>query len=482
MSMWTNLLIAIHAVYTRWNDRRTPMSIWAIAWGYLWDRKITTFLTIFSVALGVAMISAVLTLRYETERRFEEEGRAFDVVVGAKGSPLQLVLSALYFMDQPTGNILWSDYEKLKTLEDVYQAFPIGLGDTFHGGGQSFRIVGATPELMDYVWENPVSGLKRFPFKLAEGRYFENKQEVVLGSFAARMTGKKIGDTFVGAHGMVPGMGEHEEHPFEVVGILEASGTPFDRTAICSLETVWEMHAEHDHAEEPAPATVPAGPTPPAADAHAEDDHNHAEHGDEAHADEHGHEEHAHDHADEEPKEVTAVLVRLNSPATQFQVRDQINKDFNAMAALPVMVIMQFYYQFLGVAKMVLLAVAYIVVVISAISIMIGLYLSIFQRRRDLAVMRALGASPSELFGTVLVESLLITVLGITAGFLLGGGVAYGLGQYLEFYYGLNIRSFLLTGEHLTSYGTVAFVGLIAGVFPARQAYYTEVATNLAEL
>jgi len=440
------------------------MSIWQIAWGYLWSRKITTFLTIFSVALGVAMISAILTLRYETERRFDEEGRAFEIVAGAKGSPLQLVLSSMYFMDNPTGNITWDDYEKIKAMEDVEFAYPIGLGDTMHGGGQAFRIVGTKRELMDFVWVHTVSGEETKPFELAEGRYFEKPMEAVLGAFVARMSGLAIGDTFIGSHGVM-GFGTHDDHPFTVVGILRAADTPFDRAALCTLESIWDIHADHDG------PTVLAGTS---ADASGVDSENAGPIAPQPVA--------ATEHHEEGPKQITAVLAKLTTPAAQFQVKDIINKDFNAMAAIPTMEIMKFYFQFLATAQMILMAVAYIVVIISAISIMIGLYLAIFQRRRDLAVMRALGAAPTELFGIVLIESLMVTLLGVWAGFIMGGAVSFGFGQYLEAYYGLNIRSFLLTQEHLTCYGTVLFFGLAAGVFPARQAYYTEVAANLSEL
>lgn len=412
------------------------MSLWRIAWCYLWSRKVTTCLTILSVALGVALISSVFTLREETRKRFEEEGRAFDIAVGAKGSPLQLVLSAVYFMDQPTGNILLSDYEKLKQHEDVANAFPISLGDMLHGGGQGFRIVGTTRDLFDYTWPHPITGEERNPFKLEVGAHFETSQDAVLGSFVARTTKLEVGDTFVGAHGMISGE-THDDHPFKVVGILKPSGTPFDRVVLCELESVWNIHAEHGEGEQ-------AGEEP--------------------------------------PKEITAVLIHLVSPAAQFQFRQHVNESLNVMAAIPTIEVAKLYYQFLGTAQMVLLAVAYLVVVVSAISIMIGLYLSILQRKRDLAIMRALGAAAPEIVGFVLIEALLVTMLGVGCGWILGGGVSWGLGLYLEKNYGLSIAGFAMTSQHLGAFCTVLLVGLGAGVLPSWQAYQTEVAENLAEL
>ena len=122
------------------------MSLWHIAWGYIWSRKIPTAISVIAVALAVGLISSVLTLREETRKRFEEEGQSFDLVVGAKGNPLQLVLSTVYFLDSPTGNIPYEDYERLLAEEDVTAAFPVGMGDTFRG----YRIVGTVRELFEF--------------------------------------------------------------------------------------------------------------------------------------------------------------------------------------------------------------------------------------------------------------------------------------------------------------------------------------------
>lgn len=423
------------------------MSVWTIAWSYLWNRKVTTSLTILSVGLGVALIASVLTLRDETRKRFEEEGRAWDIVVGAKGSPLQLVLSAVYFMDLPPGNIMYADYLRLLEHEDVDNAYPIGLGDTIHGGGQSFRIVGTKNDLFDYNWPHPITLENRDPFKFEEGsRRFEQPMEAVLGSTVAQLTKMKVGDTFVGAHGLIEGLGDegmHDDQPFTVSGILEPSGTPFDRSVLVDIESIWHMHEEH---------------------------HEHPE--GEVHDEE----------AEMASREVTAVLIHLSTPAARFQFLEHVNDEYNAMAAIPVNEVTKLYNQFLGAAKTVLLAVAYLVVVVSAISIMIGLYLSILQRKRDLAIMRALGASAPEIFSFVLIEALLVTLLGVICGWIIGGGVSWGLGIFLTQKYGLDIAAFTLTLEHIVAFGTVSFVGLLAGILPGWQAYRTDVAASLADL
>lgn len=436
------------------------MSLWHIAWSYLWNRKLTTVLTILSVGLAVGLISSVLTLRAETERRFEEEGQAFDFVVGANGSPLQLVLSSVYFMDNPVGNVPYMTYEKiLADTEFVANAYPIGMGDSYRG----FRIVGTLPDLLDHTWKHPYTGEERDPFVLTEGsRVFGEPMEAVLGARAARDTGLQLGDTFVGTHGMMelPDSMQavsHADMPYTVVGILEPSNSPFDRAIYCTLDSIWVAHAGHDDGY---------------GDDEEEDDHDHAGH-------DHGEEGHVHhEHEDEE---ITAVLVQLESPAYRFQYRDQLPLYGNVNGAVPIDEVNKLFQQVLEPAKTVMLAVGYLVVVISALSILIGLYLSILQRKRDLAIMRALGASSVEIFGSVIIEAFLVTLLGIISGWFIGQVVTWAMGIVLARDYGLVISAFRLSSEQITAFCTVGLVGLFAGILPAWQAYDSDVARDLAD-
>ena len=436
------------------------MSLWRMAWQYMWNRRLTTILTVLSVALGVALITGVLTLRDETEKRFVEEGQLYDLVVGAAGSPLQLVLSSVYFMDTPTGNIAYEEYEQVRDHEAVNQAFPIGLGDTYQG----YRIVGTTRELFDFfpqhIRDEPL-------FSIAEGRYFEDDFEAVIGSMVARRTGLGIGDTFAGVHGFME-MPEHlaqthDAHPYEVVGILEATDSPNDRAIYTTLESIWKVH-DHDHGHD---------------NGH---DHGHD------HNDGHDHEvevqaDPAGDAADLMGDQVTAVLVSLHTPADRFSLRSEFNETLHAMAAIPVMEIWDLYENLLGTIQGVLLAIGYLVVIIAALSILIGLYLSILQRKRDLAIMRALGASAPEIVGSVLIEAFLVTVLGILTGWIIGNIVTWFIGIQLTWSYGLVIDVWgLPSAEMLTAFAAVAVVGILAGIVPAWQAYQTDVARDLAEL
>jgi putative ABC transport system permease protein len=426
------------------------MSLWRIAWSYLWNRKLTTSMTILSVALGVALISAVLTLREETRRRFEEEGQAFDLVVGAKeNGPLNLVLSTVYFLDVPRGVIDADLLGELRAQEEVAGAFPVGMGDTYRG----YRIVGTTPELFAFDW-----GEKRLsPYRIGDGRLFEKPFEAVIGARVAEETGLGVGSEFISTHGYIdmPGM-THDAHPYTVTGVMDLSGTPNDRAIFTDMKSIWDAHA---HPEEEAAAHG----------AQAE-----AAHGEHAH--EH---EHAHDHG----KKLTAVLVKLHSPAQRFRFVDRVNKTMDdVMAVIPVNEIRKLYDQLLGIAKTVLLAIGYLVVVISAISILIGLYMAILQRKRDLAVMRALGASRGEIFGAVIIEAFWVTVLGLAAGWVLGGGVCYVLGRFFMARVGFQIAAVAWTPDLISAFSAVLLMGLIAGILPAWQAYRSDVAKDLAEL
>ncbi|MCH7910642.1 MAG: ABC transporter permease, partial [Candidatus Hydrogenedentes bacterium] len=360
----------------------------------------------------------------------------YDIVVGPPGSPLQLVLNAVYFLDNPTGVMAYEDYERLKQHEDVVNAFPVGLGDTYRG----FRIVGTEREIFDYPWTHPVTGEDRYPFRLKEGKFFDAPMEAVVGNRVARNLGLKLGDTFSGTHGSIElpddvAVFDHSDETYTVVGILNPSGTSNDRAIFVSLSSVWDLHAEHDETDS---------------------------------------------ELNREDKLITAILVDLYSPALRFSFLDYVMAEYKATAAIPVIQIMNLYNQILGPAVVLMMAVGYVVVVISALSILIGLYLSIIQRKRDLAIMRALGAGASDIFGAVLIEAFLVTIFGIAFGWVLGKTVSVGLGIYMGQHYGFAISGLSTSSEEIGFFAIVAFVGLIAGILPAWQAYQTDIAKNLS--
>ena len=423
------------------------MSLWQIAWGYLWNRKLTTVLTILSVALSVGLISAVLTLRSEVDRRCQEEGQAFDLVVGAEGrGALQLVLSSVYFIDAPYETIPYSEYERIINDEEyVETAFPLTMGDSYRG----FRIVGTVPALFDHTWESMYSDEKRKPFTLAEGKRFAAPMEAVVGAMVARKTGLEVGDTFISDHGLIELPVDlqdfsHADMPYTVVGILKPSNSPFDRVIYCSLESTWDAHEGYE--DEYAVISAEAS---------------------------------GEDHADE--ARLTAVLVQLKTPFDRDTYEKILQDRPNVLAAIPVRIVERFFSQFIEPLMMVLMAVGYLVVIISALSILIGLYMAIIQRKRDLAIMRALGASAPEIFGAVIIEAFWVTLIGIVCGWVLGRGATYCVGIMLANEYGFVINAVGISGGELRAFASVAMAGLLAGVLPAWQAYDSDVAHDLAD-
>lgn len=438
------------------------MNLGRIAWRYLWSRPLVTALTLVAVALGAALIASVLTLRRETERTFLEESSNFDLVVGAKGSPLQLVLSSVYHLDIPTGNIPYSEYEKLTKDPRITSAIPIGLGDNYRG----YRIVGTTDGFFAMTRREPGT-LKPVPmFAVEQGRLkFEDPFDVVVGSQVAAATGLRIGDKIVGTHGIMAlaGSEAHAEFPYTVVGIMAPSGTSNDRAVFTKLDAVWKIHDREEEihrglfapktesADAATSATAPAKPgwafAPTAA---------------------------------KKEREVTAVLVQLKVTGMRLWLADEIKKNTNAMAAIPIDQMQRLYMQVLEPMEKTLLVVAYLVVVVAALSVLTTLYQAAERRRRDIAVMRCLGATPAEVFLVVLLEAFFVSVLGVVAGWLLGhGGVAVAA-HHLAANMGLAISPWATDRIELSAIGIVAIVGIVAGIVPATLAYRRSAAVDLS--
>jgi putative ABC transport system permease protein len=410
------------------------MSLWKMAWRYLWRRTLVTILTLAGIALGVALICSVLTLRRESESSFSKESGQYDLVVGAKGSPLQLVLSSVYQLDIPTGNIPYSRYEALKADRRITTAIPIGLGDNYHG----FRIIGTEAEIFDLADRQDAS---KHLFGFKEGAPFTKDFDAVIGSEVARLGGLKMGDTFVGTHGIVTtaGSSEHTDFPYKVVGILNESGNASDRGVYVTLPSVWHIH------EKEAEIHSRISGAEPSAD-----------------------------------REVTAVLLRLKAVGMRLWMTQEIQKRTESMAAVPVNEMHRLFQQVLSPLQNVLLGIACLVVVVSALTIMATFYQAAERRRRDLAIMRSLGAHRVEILGLVVLEALLLTLVGLATGMLLGHGGLAAAGGIMRHSIGLSISPWKIDRIECGALGLVALGGLLAGLLPAIFAYYRSPVKDLS--
>lgn len=331
-------------------------------------RALGTVLSVFLTAFGVMMAVIVLMFTHHVESRMKNDGKGFDLVLGAKGSPLQIVLSSIYHIDIPTGNIPYAEAQKWMRYPQVKEAIPLALGDNYRG----LRIVGSTPLLIEHY--NSV---------FAQGRIWDELFEVVVGA----NVGLSLGDEFSGAHGLV-GEGHAHDEKYVVVGVLKPTGRVIDRLIITSLDSVLEIHGHK-----------------PVSGHH----HEHADHG-------HSHHDHDGDHNKE--AEITAVLLKLKSPLAAMNLPPMINRTSVLQAANPALEMARLS-SMLGVGTRSLGILSSILIAVSALSIFAGLAGGFQSRAHDLAVLRALGYARGRLFRLVLCEGLLISAIGLFSGLIM---------------------------------------------------------------
>ena len=483
---------------------------------------LTSAVNVLLMALGTASIVLLLLAGSQLSETMSRDARGIDLVLGSTGSPVQLVLSAVYHADVPPGNIRLAEAERWADDPRVGTVIPLSLGDSYRG----YRIVGTTAAYAELYGAG-----------LATGRFWDGSLEAVAGSAVAQSAGLGLGSSFAGAHGLEEGGHSHDSHPYRVVGVLEPTGTVVDRLILTSLESVWDLHgggASHDHDDEAGGHHEDdhdhagdhdhehAHEHDDEADSHHEDDHDHAsdrdhehahEHDDEAdshHEDDHDHasdheHEHAHGHDDEadshheddhdhagdhehvaghdqpDPdREITAMLVRYSSPMAAMTLPREVNAAGVLQAAAPAMEVSRIL-QLIGIGLDGLSAFSWILILTAALSVFAALYGSLRARRGDLAILRCLGATRWELLIALLLEGLLLSVLGVALGFLAGHGAMELLGGWLESTRGVALTGWTWIPAQTLLLFSLFGVGAVAAAIPAVQAYRTDVARTLAE-
>lgn len=403
------------------------MSDLKLAWIYLKARLLVTGLTIASVALGLGLATIVLMLSSQARSTLVNETAYWDMVVGAKGSPLQLVLNSLYYLDAPVGNVNISVWKHLQADPSVSRIIPVNMGDNYLG----WPIVGTTNAYFE--GRQPVRGGSL----VAQGRPFAKPFEVVVGSEVADRHKLALGAKLIGAHGWGKSNDFHPQFPYNVVGILAPTGTSLDRAVYTDYRSTWIVHSHPDADEQEA------GP---------KHDPSH---------------------------EVTALLVQLSQPGRRFLLVQQINANEPAMAVVPVDEINRLVMSFITPLRELMLAVAYLVVLVSALSILISLYLTIHQRRRDMAILRALGATRGDVFRLITLEAATLTGFGVLCGWLLGHGVIALVSPYIATRFGIVASAWQVAPVELGISLSVWGLGIIAGLLPAAIAYRLPVADTL---
>lgn len=411
--------------------------IFKIAWKNAWFKPLNTVLSIVLLTASVAIISLLILLQKQFEKQFSSNIDGVDLVIGAKGSPMQLILSSVYQMDAPTGNINYAAAKVWMKHPFVKTAIPLAFGDNYRG----FKIVGTTA---DY--------LKKYEAEIESGKLFSKNFEVVLGSEVARKMNSKVGDTFLSSHGDAEEGEVHEEHPYVVVGVASPTGKVIDNLILSNIESVWAMH---HHDEETTEIIA----------------HQHEE------GEEHPHEEiHNHD----EDHEITAVLIKLKNKMGFVLWPRLIAQNTNMQAASPAIEINRLFSLF-GIGLEALQYLAYGIMLISGISIFIALYNTLKERKYEFALMRVSGAKRSQLLILVLFESILLCIIGFILGTILGRLALYFISTSTEETYKMAFNPFeFAIKEEGILFLTTIFVGVIAAVIPAVKAYRLNISKTLA--
>lgn len=470
------------------------MNTLQLVWKNISKQWGSTALSILLTSFGVAILSVIYITSDTFEKQLSNNSKNVDLVIGAKGSPLQLILSSLYHVDNPTGNIPLSEASKIAANPLVQMAVPISLGDNFKG----HRIVGTDTSFMAL-----------YELKLDQGRLWSKSFEIVVGADVARKQQLKLGDQIHGSHGLSAEAHIHDEHPFVVVGILTRSHTVVDNIILSDLASIWEIHGiAHDHEGE-------------------HEAHEHTDHADHAHK----HTNHAHihstDHSEqidtakglvakkevdhqhskdetiqeeelvsEKPTadhlvknigqdmlvnqgvEITALLVKYSSPAAIATLPRLVNQSTQMQAASPAIESSRLF-SLLGVGLDSLAILAYVIMFIAALSVFISLYNALKGRKYDLAIMRTMGASRNKLFTLVVVEGLVITSLGGLLGIILGHAALYYISiqtsQSADF-----IQAFTLYPAEFWIIWSAVILGFVAAIIPAVKAYNTSISEILA--
>lgn len=451
-----------------------------IAWKNIWFKPLNTLLSIILLTASVAIITLLILLQEQFEKKFNDNIDGIDLVLGAQGSPLQLILSSVYQVDAPTGNIDYTEAKKWMKHPFVETAIPLAFGDNYKG----YRIVGTTP---DY--------LTKYGSNIADGKIFKKNFEVVIGSAIADKLSIKVGDKFFGSHGDAEEGEVHEEYAYIVTGIASPTGKVIDNLILTNIQSVWAMHdheheGEHEHDE--------ASDHDHEGEAHAKEEgveHNHDDGHDHSHDGEHNHahadgevHDHDHDHHDhaaettisEEGKEITAVLIKFRSKMGIITWPRMIPQNTKMQAASPIFEINRLFSLF-GVGLQALQYMAYGIMLISGISIFIALYNTLKERKYEFALLRVNGASRLQLLSLVLIESLLLCVVGFLFGTIVGR-IALSLisgSSEDEFKMSFNPLEFVWEKEGFLFLLTI-FVGILAALIPAVKAYSLNISKTLA--
>ncbi len=388
------------------------MSLTRLAWRYLWAQPLTAGLNLLLLSLGLAAMTFVLLVSEQIDAGVRRDLGGIDLVVGAKGSPMQIMLAGVFHLDTPTGNIPLATLERLRAHPLVARALPLSLGDSLRG----FRIVGTSP---DY--------LELYQGRLASGQVWSEPMQALLGAEVARVTGLKVGDQFAGNHGLGEQGSEHDGQKYLVVGLLAPSGSVLDRLVLTDLASVWAVHEAHHGGSEPAAA-----------------------------------------------REITMALVSYRSPLAAISLPRWVNAQDGLQAAAPALETARLM-RMVGAGTELLRAFGLLLLLSAGLSVFVALLHSVRARQSDLAMLRMLGASPLRVALLVGLEALILAVLACVIGLVLGHALTSLLGVVLAAQQSLRISGLWCSAWEFGIALLALLLALLAAVWPAWASYRLDV-------
>lgn len=388
------------------------------AWKNIWHKPLNTTLSLILLVTSIAMMTVLVLIQEQFENQFNKNIDDIDLVLGAQGSPLQLILSAVYHVDNPTGNISYKEAKTYIKHPHVSKAIPLAFGDNYFG----FKIIG-TNEFYH----------QKYDAKISEGRFFDKDFEAVIGYQVAQKAGLKIGDKFYGTHGDSEDGEVHDDQHYTVVGILDESKYVIDNTILCTLSSVWNIHAEYEETSE----------------------------------------------LDEDEQEITAVLLSLKNQMAKITWPRIVPQNTKMQAASPGIEINRLFSLF-GIGISTLEYLSYTLLILSGLSIFIALYNKLKERQYEFALMRISGASAFQLFTSILLESLFLVIVGIVFGAVLGRLAVMLISSNTEEQFNLIFSPYTIIWQKEGWLWLITFfVGIFAALIPAIKAFGIQISKTL---
>lgn len=450
------------------------MNLFKIAFKSIRQRGLSSSLTSLSVALGVMLMVTVIVIYSIVESMFNQKSIGYDLIVGPKGSDLQLVLNTVYRMSQPIENLPYRYYLQLQDDPRVEDAIPFCLGDVTEKGG--FPIVGTV--------------FKFFEIEYAPGKKFqcrgkgfnENSLHALIGHEVARKNNWDIGSTFTLVHGGAESDHHHDEK-FKVVGVLQPTGTANDKTVFIPLNAFYNIagHGKPQAEAEKREREFFSDQYDQVISKYTDEKYNpgfddHSDH-------DHGHDDgHHHEPMTLTKKEVTSILVRTknNNPAAGMMLASNIKKGFQAQAVNPIRPMKRLMDQVVGNIRTVLLGLTALIILVSGVGIFVSIYNSMSDRKKEIAIMRALGASRQTVFSVILMESALLCLIGGLLGIILGHGLVFVISPIVAERSGIIMDPYNFQLAELIILPAMIILASLVGFIPGMTAYHTDVAETLS--